>query len=65
MKKFLGQDGFYDLIKEAKTGTVIDNNYNRSESEYVTTVYQTATHGYKVVENIDLGVYHSVEKVAL
>lgn len=63
MKLFRGNEGFYDLISEAKKGEVTFNNYNTTSSEYVTTIYETDTHEYKVVENIDLGVFYSVEKI--
>ena len=52
----------YDLLDEAKGHKKVGDNY-LDGGEYVTTVYESDSHIYKVVENIDYGFYHSVEKI--
>lgn len=65
VKLYRGEDGFYPLIAEAKGHNFISSDYNTGNSEYVTSIYQSDTHEYRLVENIDLGVWYSAEKLQL
>lgn len=58
-----GKEGFYELIEEARSNEHKGNDYNNGTlSPYITNKYESTTHNYEVVENIDLGVFYSVKK---
>lgn len=66
--KLYREDGekAYSLVKEAReNGKQVYDDYNETDSDYVTQIYETKTHKYTIVINIDYGVLYSVEKVEI
>jgi hypothetical protein len=53
----------YNLISEAKQGKLVSDDYNTNNSDYVTTIYETDTAIYKIVDNLEYGILYSVEKI--
>lgn len=63
MKIYRGTDGFYDMVGEAEKFEKTYDDYSTGTSQYVTSIYESDSHIYKVLFDIDNGVYHSVEKI--
>ena len=61
MKLYSKDKDFYNLIEEARKQEKISDNYLTS-GQYVTSIYESKEHRYKLVMDIDNGVYHSIEK---
>ena len=61
MKLYSEDKDFYDLIGEARSQEKISDDYLTS-GQFVTSIYQNEDYIYKLVTDIDNGIYYSIEK---